>query len=36
MGVKGLYGYLKRENINGAFKDHSIEEILHDIRLYKQ
>lgn len=36
MGVKGLYGYIKRENIKGAIKDYSLNEILQDIRLQKR
>lgn len=36
MGVKGFYGYIKHGNIKDAIKDHSIEEILREIRDYKQ
>lgn len=36
MGVKGLFTYINRENIQGGIVDHTIDDILKDIRIYNE
>lgn len=36
MGVKGFFGYLNREKVEGAIVEHSINDILEEIRMYQE